>query len=355
MATGLPSQLAAADFRRRLAITLAALFLFRLGFAVNVPIQGLALERSMPVFAINLAPFLTVLFFLELIKLAFPGVKRWEAAPGNGARLQGYILLAALLVAGFQASAVVRLLEKMAQGHPPVMPDPTYTYAAIITFVAGTALVGWLMSQITLHGLGNGFWILSAAQGVDGLPAILVRCFEQIRTHAIPPQTFAIGGGFIIVSIAILAAASFPWQKDGDKTAQENGFGTSDALAAAVWPPVLALYASQMLLTLDLYLNEKPFFQMDRYTLVAETAVLILPFAAAYRARRSVEPDPNYEVKPVWLLALAQIAVLIGAQLVMLEVSLPFYINASAIIVFVAVATHLLRTHQTGTTSRQKS
>ncbi len=55
---------------------------------------------------------------------------------------------------------------------------------------------------------------------------------------------------------------------------------------------------------------------------------------------------PEWRNEAVWITAFAQIAVLAGAEAVMLNVPVPFYINANSIIIFVAVAVHFLRSAQ---------
>ena len=82
-------------FYRRLAVTAAALAVYRLGCAVPVP--GLAadvvsqlarssgfLPTSVSVCALGVVPLITVLILAELLRTLVPGLRRWElASPGN--------------------------------------------------------------------------------------------------------------------------------------------------------------------------------------------------------------------------------------------------------------------------------
>ena len=72
-------------------------------------------------------------------------------------------------------------------------------------------------------------------------------------------------------------------------------------------------------------------------------AVLILPFTALYRARGVwLDSGSKDDMKPVWTMAFAQIAIFLGAVVMELAVPLPFSIGANSIIIFVAVAVNVL-------------
>ena len=78
-------------FYRRLAVTAAALIVYRLGCAVPVP--GLSTDligqllrssglppASVSVCALGVMPLITVLILAELLRTIAPGVRRWEQA-----------------------------------------------------------------------------------------------------------------------------------------------------------------------------------------------------------------------------------------------------------------------------------
>ncbi len=379
MAIKLSPLLANPDFRRRLAVTLAAMVAYRLGSFVPLTIQGLPLNEwseaffthgltrwSVSVFALGITPFFSILILFELAKLVFPALKRWEAAtPGNAARLHSYIFAGALAIAAFQAINLVKGLEKIAAPrmtscigcahHPLTIPDPLYTYATVLTILAGTALVGWLIIQITFRGLGNGIWFLYVASAIEDLRQYLARSLEMMRAHLLDASTLEINAGFLIAAVAVLVTVDLPWQEGGARRAQANGFGTGSALAATIWPPVLATVASSILLwPATLFLNGALPPHWLHYANVAAVAVLILLFTAPYCARGSeLESGQDGAMKPFLTMALAQIAIWLGTEALMLAeatmLNAPlriFYINANAIIIFVAVAVRLLRFRQ---------
>jgi preprotein translocase subunit SecY len=367
MAIKLPFPLADAEFCRRLLVTLAALFVFRAGYVVPLPIQGQDLsygpnawKQAIPVFSLGLGPFFTVLVLVEFAKIGFPPLSRWEAAtPRNAARLYHYMFFAALVLAGLQSFALVHNLERMHTAYaipcigcakyPLTTPDPEYTFAAVLSLIAGTALIGWLIRLITLNGLGNGFWVIYAALGAEGLPQSLYRCLEQWRVGYLDIATLGIAIGFFFVAIAALVAVNIPWDEASAKTVNRRratGFQVNDALAATILSPILAGYAGPILMS---FLTPSLIDLVSVKWQIAATlvlgALLILPFTALYRARGVawLESGSQDETKAVWTTALAQTAVSLGAVVMGLVVPLPFFINPSSIIIFVAVAVDILK------------
>ena len=232
--------------------------------------------------------------------------------------------------------------------HTLIAPGSGYIYATALSLIVGTALVGWLIKLITYRGLGNGFWLIYAALVVDGIPRSLSRSWEQLRVGAIDFKMLAIAAGFLLAAVAVLVIADFPWQYPKGKQTQAGSFGTSGTFAATIWPPLLAAYVSPYLLALVAPgLGTAVPVMWELAAINALEAVLILLFTGLSHARlHRLEPSQNGETKPVWITALAQIAVLAGAEAVMLNVPVPFYINANSIIIFVAVAVHFLRSAQ---------
>jgi len=61
-----------------------------------------------------------------------------------------------LVTAGFQA----RGLANAFYGISGLIDGPEWAMPIAVTLVAGTALLCWLGERATVHGLGNGFWLL---------------------------------------------------------------------------------------------------------------------------------------------------------------------------------------------------
>jgi preprotein translocase subunit SecY len=341
-----PSPRTNADFGKRLAVTLAILFVYKMGTLIPLPLPQTTslflLSTTAPnnayIFSLGVSSFFQVLIALELAKFAFPALARWNAASArNAARLQRYILAAALALTAFQAFLLAGRLGQLTAGE---------TYIAVLTCVAGTALVGWLMIQITVRGLGNGFWILAAATIASDLRGVVALNLKIAQDVSAQPITIAIG--FVIGAVTLLVFVDLPWQENNVRQSPANAFGTSSALAMTVWPPTLAQFAFSEFLLVVQFFNDQVLFQ---HRLLMEvvwggmTAALILLFSAFYHM--DIKSSSNGAAKPVWTTALAQAAVWLGTcimAIAMVKAGLsPFYLPLSKIVILIAVAVHLLR------------
>jgi len=158
-----------AEFTRRLAVTAAALLVYRIG--IQIPVPGLdpqvfsqfagattAMTR-ISIFALGVTPLLTVVILAELAKVLMPRLREWERAdPHNGERLNRIILLLAFLTAAAQAFGIAVALENVAG----LVAEPTagFRVTCVATILAGAMATIWLADQITRHGLGSGLWLL---------------------------------------------------------------------------------------------------------------------------------------------------------------------------------------------------
>lgn len=228
---------------RRLLVTAAVLIVYRLGS--QLPLPGIAQDvlsqsRStareyVSILALGISPYITVLIFVELLKVFIPALRRWELAkPGHQAKLGRITLALALMAAAAQASGLVLALED----HSGLVAEPgtSFRLTSIVILVAGTALVVWLADQITRHGLGSGVWILLVAPWITVAPYKLAAWLSWRG----PPSVIFLG---IIVAIAstlvILAAAIVLLRAGGGPKALRETSLWSVLLAGTAWPWVL--------------------------------------------------------------------------------------------------------------------
>ena len=162
------------DVIKRIAFTLAALAIYRLGLIVPVPgldvsaMPGLTppfdtLSRTalarVSIFDLGLGPIFSIMIAAEVLKLAAPALSPWLAkSEANRHAFNRYVLLAGLVLAAFQAYGVAIALEEVkAYGNVRLVPEPgvEFQVAFILSVVAGTAFLAWLGDQITRHGVGS--------------------------------------------------------------------------------------------------------------------------------------------------------------------------------------------------------
>lgn len=232
------------EFARRLAITVAALLVYRLGALIPLPgisfealryLGGAAIER-ISIVGLGIAPFLTVLIFAELAKILFPRLRYWEGAdPRHGARLSRILVALAILVAAVQALGIAGALEDIASLVEE--PGPRFRFACVATLAAGSAVVIWLADQITRHGLGSGAWLLLVTPWVADLPHRIAGVI--VSWHDLGPTVplqLLIG---CVVAVLVLAAIVGLIQAGGDTLATAATCLWPALLAATAWPWLL--------------------------------------------------------------------------------------------------------------------
>lgn len=329
MPTGSAAPLLSFQTSRRLLFTIGALLVYRLGCQIPVPglnpdvlarLNGVLKTDSVSIFALGVTPFLSALLIFEFIKLIFPPLARWETAqPNNARRLGRYAYLAGLAMAGLQARGVANAFY----GISGLIDEPGWETVIAVTLVAGTALLGWLGERITTLGLGNGFWLLLITPTLVKLPRAAWGSVELLQRGAVTPAAFVAGIAFVVVATALVATAL-----RGDGTSSENRMSGADFVG--VWPPLFASYASAVIVAL----SSLPAGGAIHLVLLA---VLIAAFSWLQSRGTSAATS-----RPIRTIALVQIAVCCGGELLMHQMTLPFAISGSWLIVVVVAAISVL-------------
>lgn len=173
------------DVRRKILITLALLFIYRLGCWVPIPginplaysgnsadgllgllngITGSALSNG-ALFAIGITPYINASIILQLLTVAIPRLQEWQKQGDDGKKkitqVTRYITLG-LAVA--QAAAVTVSYVRAGALSDTVFGPMTQgwiigIFVAVI-MVMGSMLTMWLGERITDYGIGNGISLL---------------------------------------------------------------------------------------------------------------------------------------------------------------------------------------------------
>jgi hypothetical protein len=200
------------DLLRRIGVTLAALVVYRAGcwiplpgvdanaLAVNLGPEMLSggVER-LSVMALGIVPLLSALLIVEAVLIAWPPLRAWASDAENRSVLDGWTLAVAFVFAGLQANAIAVALE----GVSGVVANPGLAFRAgvVVSMVAGTAIVVWLASFITQHGIGSGFWILLAVPHVVSFTQGVL-----VQSSLWGPGALALSIGFLALAAAVFAA-----------------------------------------------------------------------------------------------------------------------------------------------------
>jgi preprotein translocase subunit SecY len=93
-------------------------------------------------------------------------------------------VIATLAYLGYRSQVSAVVLSVALGGvtmHLVLNPGWTFRAGVVLTFVGATPLLEWLSDRITLHGFGNGFWLLLITPFLAQLPNAAWGGFELWR------------------------------------------------------------------------------------------------------------------------------------------------------------------------------
>ena len=334
----------------RLLVTAGLLLAYRVGCQVPMPgvdvsifarSYGLPLSmEQLSIFALGVTPFFSALIIFEYVKLIFPSLARWEASePGHARRLHGWIVIAALLLAAFQATGLAGALYEI-RG---LIDAPGWTIPIVLTLVAATALLGWFADRITRHGIGGGFWVLLITPALINLPAQAATAYEAVRQGVVGADTLAVVMVFLAVAIALIVMADNAWH--GTATPRDPAGATKPQVRVSgvdfmtVWPPLLASYFGGFVVGLLGLLETSSGAPL----IAAGNPVHLLIVAGAIVAFLLLQSRGDNFIRPLRTMALVQIFVCVGGELLTRKLTLPFAIDGVWLIIMVTVATSAMR------------
>ncbi len=346
VAAGAAAPFGAKAVGRRLALTLGALIVYRLGAAV--PLSGLAPQiaagssrpllfttERLSIFALGVEPILGALITFELLKLIFPSLDAWsnrDVARRAGARR--YVLGLALFVALLQASALTAAFERVPSF--VVMPGAAFRLTVMTTLVGATTSLAWLGERITRHGLGAGFWLLLLAPGLDRLGRYFVVTVYYWGRGIPPASSLLVELAFTVAALALVALALEIQELDG------RDWGRACDGFAIVWTPLIATVIANAIVA---FLRAE--FASAVVTGAYSTPLRILLVGAlivvlAWRRRAFDAGEPGSRVRRLAIIAI-QLAVTLGAMLTARGPPLPIVVDGPMLFVVGATVTNLRR------------
>jgi len=330
MANQAVAPLQRSNIGRRLLFTAGVLLVYRLGCWVPIPgvdaaaapgVARMLKPELLSIFGLGVTPFLSVLFVFEFIKLIVPPLSRWETSePGHAQTLARIVYLLALICAGLQARGVTSGLQDASM----LMDGPGWSIVVPLTLAAGTALLFWLGERITLHGVGNGFWLIVITPTLLALPGNTAAAFELVQQGAIRPEAVIAELAFFAVATALLVKTT----RVGDASLENR---VSGADFVSVWPPLLAAYVSVLATSL---------FRLQADSV--ERLLLLAALLAVFNGLQRLGTAPATR-RSVWAIALVQIFICVGAELLTKAFGWPFPIDGAWLIVIVMTALSCVR------------
>jgi len=198
------------ELARRIAFTIGALLLFRLG--TQIPVAGVNTSGLSPssdliarlsLFALGLIPYLTAAILIRLLSVTWRGLNSLERSGEGGRRKVARATLGLTLVlAAFQAYGIASALTTI----PGVVrnPDGWFVLTATATMVGGVFVLVWLSEQITRHGIGNGLALILSVGMLISIPRDVAGIMELVRTGAVSGNLVFAHAAFWVVTVAVI-------------------------------------------------------------------------------------------------------------------------------------------------------
>jgi len=265
------------ELGRRVAFTLGALLVFRIG--TYIPLPGIdlgvwtqifrgqggilgAVDMSsggavgrLAIFALGITPYVTAAIVLQLVGFFFRGFRALRDAGEAGRRkIDRYTLVFTLLMAALQSYGIAVALE----GVTNVVANPGWAFrlSIVVTLSGGTMFLVWLADQITARGFGNGIALMLCVGIVTQLPQTIAGALELGRQGVLPTGTLAILAVLFVALTAFVAfmekarrhePVAYSLRQDGPHTSylsfKLNGAGVIPSLVP-LWVLALMLAAA---------------------------------------------------------------------------------------------------------------
>jgi preprotein translocase subunit SecY len=194
------------ELARRIAVTVGALLIFRLG--THIPLAGIspriqadllpsgAIAR-ISIFSLSIIPYVSAAIMLQLVAVVW-GLSGLERSGEVGRRkIARYTLVLTLLIAAFQAFGIASALQNISG--LVTEPGVWFLLSATATMAGGVFCLVWLSEQITRHGIGNGLALILFVGVIVSLPGDVAATFELLRQGAI--------SGSLVLLLAVLSVA----------------------------------------------------------------------------------------------------------------------------------------------------
>ncbi|MES2252788.1 MAG: preprotein translocase subunit SecY [Pseudomonadota bacterium] len=170
--------------------------------------SGGAIGR-MTVFSLNIMPYISASIIVQLMTTISPHLEALKKEGESGRKkLNQYTRYGTVLLAVIQGYGIAIGLEKMSGHAGAAVMDPGFFFrlSTVVTLTGGTMFVVWLGEQITSRGIGNGTSLIIFSGIVANLPQALVQTLRLGQQGSL--STFIILGVLFMV-IAVIGYIVF--------------------------------------------------------------------------------------------------------------------------------------------------
>ncbi len=222
------------DVRRKILITIALLFIYRLGCVIPVPgvnfmvgleefkfleimsaVSGGALQQG-AFFAMGIGPYINASIIIQLLTVAIPALERLSKQGEEGRKkINAYTRALTLVLAIVQSIGIILAFKGNSNQSGmfsiefnKIFGDTGFglamSYIFLVTaYTAGAAFTMWLGERITDYGVSNGISLLIFAGILSTAGNAILGVIGEIGSNAVAIWNLL---GFILVAVLIFAA-----------------------------------------------------------------------------------------------------------------------------------------------------
>ncbi|MFL5087168.1 MAG: preprotein translocase subunit SecY [Xanthobacteraceae bacterium] len=206
------------ELRRRIAFTLGALLISRVGS--HIPLPGIdlsvwtelfrsqpggAMEKRLAIFSIGIMPYVTAAILIQLVMMVSKRLRALHDWGEQGRRtIVQYTLYLTVVLAAFQAYGIAIGLE--AVDGLVAEPRSLFRIITVMTLIGGTVFLAWLSEQITARGIGNGLALLLSLDIVLQFPSAVAATLDLGRRGLLPSGTMF---GILVIAVALIGLMAF--------------------------------------------------------------------------------------------------------------------------------------------------
>lgn len=219
------------EVRRKILITIALLFVYRLGCYIPVPgvhafdgmgdytylqimsaVSGGALTYG-TFFAMGIGPYINASIIIQLLSVAIPSLERLSKQGEEGKRrINAYTRMLTLVLAIAQAIGILVAFKTAVHtdeifGSEGFLNFLSYFFLVVV-YTAGAALTMWIGERITDYGVSNGTSLLIFAGILSTAGTSIIRMVAKLFVPATAATAAWTLIGFVIAAILIFTAVT---------------------------------------------------------------------------------------------------------------------------------------------------
>ncbi|MDR2201131.1 MAG: preprotein translocase subunit SecY [Puniceicoccales bacterium] len=233
------------ELRNKLVITLALIFVARIG--ASIPLPGLdpkalhdffATQRGSgnslvgmynmftggaflkgAIFGLGVMPYISASIILQLLAAVAPGLARIQREQDGRQRIAQYTRYLTLLICLIQGVLLVLALsnypekifpgfDRLTYGDIVIMNRGWFLFNSTIILTAGTMILTWIGDRITQLGIGNGVSLLITVGILSSLPGAVVQLVEMF-TRPVGVDGGGVGVPHLVLMLTLLVVVIY--------------------------------------------------------------------------------------------------------------------------------------------------